>query len=241
MAHVRWLDIVVLTLYFGGITLAGLWFSKRNKSTEDYFLGGRNFPGWAIGLSMGLSGLVIAAVLAASMSSLDSSINAIATLTIVDVYRRHLVKGKEDAHYLRVAQYIAIVASVLMIGVALWYDTLDIKTFQDMGFILAALLGCGIFGLFMLGFLTTWGDGRAVALGVILTMAYATFMVARHFEWLPGWFPDYIIPYTDEYYTGLIANVLLFLVGFIAGGLLPGKKRDLTNLTVWTQDDTPLV
>ncbi len=188
-------------------------------------------------LPVGLSGLVVAAVLAAAMSSLDSSINAIATLSVVDIYRRHLVKNKSDAHYLRAARYIAIVASALMIGVALWYNTLEIKTFQDMGFILAALMGGGIFGLFMLGFLTTWGDGRAVGFGIAATTLYTLWMIAKKFELLPpGTFPD-----TDEYYTGFIANVVMFLVGFFVGGLLMRKKRDLTNLTVWTQDNTPLV
>ncbi|HDP34553.1 MAG TPA: sodium:solute symporter [Candidatus Hydrogenedentes bacterium] len=188
-------------------------------------------------LPAGLSGLVVAAVLAAAMSSLDSSINAVATLSIVDIYRRHLVKNKPDEHYLRMARCIAIVTSAVMILVALWYSSLELKTFQDMGFILAALMGGGIFGLFMLGFLTTWGDGRAVCAGVVLTMVYTVWMVAKRIGWLPpGAFPD-----TDEYYTGFIANILLFLVGFAVGGLLPAKKRDLTNLTVWTQDDTPLV
>lgn len=45
-------DFLVIVLY-GGITLAiGLRFAKRNRTTEHYFLGARNFPGWAIGLSL---------------------------------------------------------------------------------------------------------------------------------------------------------------------------------------------
>lgn len=187
-------------------------------------------------LPAGLAGLVVAAVLAAAMSSLDSSINAIATLSVVDIYRRHLVKERSDGHYLRVARYIAAVASVFMIVVALWYNSIEIKTFQDMGFILAALMGGGIFGLFMLGFLTTWGDGRAVGIGIVATTLYTLWMVAKRFELLPpGTFPD-----TDEYYTGFIANIVMFLVGYFVGGLWGGRKRDLTNLTVWTQDNTPL-
>jgi SSS family solute:Na+ symporter len=44
-------DILVIVAY-AIITLAiGLRFSKRNKTTDRYFLGGRDFPGWAIGLS----------------------------------------------------------------------------------------------------------------------------------------------------------------------------------------------
>lgn len=45
------IDLLVIVTY-AVITLAiGLRFSKRNKTTDRYFLGGRNFPGWAIGLS----------------------------------------------------------------------------------------------------------------------------------------------------------------------------------------------
>ena len=45
-------DAVVIVLYFGALILVGLWFARRNKSTEDYFLGNRSFPGWAIGISL---------------------------------------------------------------------------------------------------------------------------------------------------------------------------------------------
>ena len=45
------IDLLVIMIY-AALTLAiGLRFSKRNQTSERYFLGGRNFPGWAIGLS----------------------------------------------------------------------------------------------------------------------------------------------------------------------------------------------
>lgn len=48
----RILDLIVLILYFGATLGIGLYFSKKNTSTEEYFLGGRSFPGWALGLSL---------------------------------------------------------------------------------------------------------------------------------------------------------------------------------------------
>jgi SSS family solute:Na+ symporter len=45
------LDLVVILVYLVLTVAIGLHFSKRTRSTERYFLGGRNFPGWAIGLS----------------------------------------------------------------------------------------------------------------------------------------------------------------------------------------------
>ena len=187
-------------------------------------------------LPAGIAGLVVAAALAAAMSSLDSSINAISTISIIDIYRRHLVKDKEESHYLLVARIIAVAASILMLGIAWWFDTIEKKTFQDIGIIIAALLGGGLLGLYMLGFLTTWGDGRAIFCGIIATSAYTIWMGLQKVGWLPAEWP----PNTDDYYTGFIANIIMFLVGFFLGGFLPKRERDLTNLTVWTQDKTPL-
>ena len=45
-------DLLALVLYFVAMALMGVYFARKNKSTEDYFLGNRSFPGWAVGLSM---------------------------------------------------------------------------------------------------------------------------------------------------------------------------------------------
>jgi SSS family solute:Na+ symporter len=50
--EMRLLDIVVLVIYFLAMAALGPYFARKNKTTENYFLGGRSFPGWLIGLSM---------------------------------------------------------------------------------------------------------------------------------------------------------------------------------------------
>ena len=47
----RAVDLGVILVYFGVVIAVGLHFSRKNSGTERYFLGERNFPGWAIGLS----------------------------------------------------------------------------------------------------------------------------------------------------------------------------------------------
>jgi len=44
----------------------------------------------------------------------------------------------------------------------------------------------------------------------------------------------------DLYYTRIFGNLIMFVVGFLAASLLPKRERDLTNLTVWDQDGSPL-
>ena len=39
-------DLVVIVLYFGGVTACGLYFARRNRSTEEYFLGDGRLVLW---------------------------------------------------------------------------------------------------------------------------------------------------------------------------------------------------
>ena len=45
-------DIVVLVLYMLAMAWMGIYFSKKNRDTEQYFVGGRRFAGWVVGLSL---------------------------------------------------------------------------------------------------------------------------------------------------------------------------------------------
>jgi len=187
-------------------------------------------------LPAGITGLVIAAALAAAMSSLDSSINAISTVGIVDIYRRHLVRRRDDRHYLTVAKTIAAMAALGMIAGAVLLHKSDTKTIQHITTILVSLLGGGLLGMYLLGFLTNTGDARAVWIGIICTLLFTSWTVLSETLLLP----EILRAPFDLYYTGIIGNVIMFAVGFLVGIYLPKKKRDLTNLTVWHQDKTPL-
>jgi solute:Na+ symporter, SSS family len=55
-------------------------------------------------LPVGLVGLIIAAIFAAAMSASAGEMNALATATVIDVYRRHIRKEASDAHYLAVSK-----------------------------------------------------------------------------------------------------------------------------------------
>lgn len=191
-------------------------------------------------LPQGLSGMVIAGVLAAAMSSLSSSINAISAVTIVDLYRRHLIKNRDDRHYVTAAKLISIVASVAMMAGAYGLVLMKTKTLQDLGVELAAIVGGGLLGLYMLGFLTRRGDGRAAGVGIAFAVGFSGFISLVKLGWLPEHVVSTVRNHFDIYYTGVMGNVVMFIVGFLLASLLPKRPRNLTNLTVWTQDSAPL-
>ncbi len=187
-------------------------------------------------LPPGVTGFVIAAALAAAMSSLDSSINAVSTVGIVDIYRRHFVKNHTDRHYLLVAWIFAGVAAIFMIVGAILLANTEAKTFQDTATTLASLAGGGLLGMFMLGFFTKKGDSRAVFFGIVSTLLFTLWTILAK----KGLLADALSVPFDLYYTGVVGNFVMFIVGYVAALAFPGKKKDLTNLTVWTQDGTPL-
>ncbi|MCL4218431.1 MAG: sodium:solute symporter, partial [Candidatus Hydrogenedentes bacterium] len=52
MSQIRLADLGVLVVYFGAMLAMGWHFARRAKSTEQYFVGGRAYPGWLIGISL---------------------------------------------------------------------------------------------------------------------------------------------------------------------------------------------
>lgn len=170
-------------------------------------------------LPNGIAGLVIAAALAAAMSSLDSSINSITAVSIVDIYRRHLKPGQTDSHYLRAAWSVGIVVMVLMMGGAWWLEQAETKTLQDTSTILVSLLGGGLLGLYLLGFFTRVGDARAAWCGIACTMTFTGWTLLSH----RGLLPDMLSAPFDLYYTGLIGNILMFVIGYLGAQALPRR------------------
>lgn len=70
--HLNMLDVVVIILYFLVLAWMGYYFSKRQKSTADYFKGGGRVPWWAAGLSIfgtALSAITFMAIPAKTFAS----------------------------------------------------------------------------------------------------------------------------------------------------------------------------
>ncbi len=177
-------------------------------------------------LPPGVAGLVIAAALAAAMSSLDSSINAISTVGVTDIYKRHLNKEKNDKHYLKVAWAFACVASLFMIIGAVVLANSKTKTLQDASTTINAVLGGGLLAIYLLGFLTRRGNAKAIWIGIVSTIAFTIWAICSK-----GMYNEDKI--LDAYYTGVIGNLVMFITAFIASFIFSNKDKDLTNLTIF--------
>lgn len=127
------------------------------------------FPHFIINsLPAGLIGLLLAAIFAAAMSSIDSELNALSTTTVVDVYRSHVRPDATDRHYLRAARLFTLVWGALAATFALYAARLG-SVIEAVNIIGSYFYG-SLLGVFILGFGTRRANGHGAFFGLLAGM-----------------------------------------------------------------------
>src|SRR5262245_59227521 len=152
-------------------------------STAFPFTGGdRVFPDFITKhLPSGLSGLVVAAIFAAAMSS---SLNSIAATAVNDLYRP-LRSGFSDKHYLKVSHLLTLVWGVVQIAVALAVRNQN-RSALDQALSIASLINGPVLGVFLVGtFLRRVSEPPALIgmIASILVMLYIFFATKIAWTW----------------------------------------------------------
>lgn len=178
----------------------------------------------------GVGGLVIAGALAAAMSSLDSSLNSVATVTVVDLLKPHLAKNRSDQYYLRAARWTASVAAIAMIIGALLIAKIPRESMTDLIWITSSIFGGCLVGLFMVGFFTTRVGSRAALIAVIAAMTANGYLALNTLDLIPVSLQVNI----HGYWVAILVNLGFVLLAYPLSLLLRETDRDLTGLTVWT-------
>ncbi|QDS99104.1 sodium:solute symporter [Adhaeretor mobilis] len=178
-------------------------------------------------LPVGISGVVIAALLAAAMSSLDSSIHSVATTISIDFYKR-LRPECTDQSLLRLARWLTGILGVLGTAMALLIATYAIESLWDLFLTFAGLAIGGLAGLFALGIFTTRGNSIGAVAGAVVggvILYFVQSLTPIHFFLYP-----------------VIGVGSCFSIGYLVSLLFPLQQCSLEGLTIYTysQSDSPL-
>lgn len=117
-------------------------------------------------LPKGIIGLLLAVILAAAMSSTASELNALASTTAIDLYRRNK-QQYDEAHYVKVSKWFTLLWGVLAILVACVANLFD-NLIQLVNIIGSVFYG-NVLGIFLLAFFFKFVRGRAVFIAAIIT------------------------------------------------------------------------
>ena len=123
------------------------------------------FPWFIVtALPSGITGLLIASIFAAAMSTISSSLNSAATILLNDYYGRFVNSQATERQKMRVLYLTTIVVGV--IGTGIGVAMISVKSALDVWWMLAGVFGGGMLGLFLLGFLSKRTNNRAAIAGV---------------------------------------------------------------------------
>lgn len=120
-------------------------------------------------LPVGLVGLILAAILSASMSSTAAELNALSSVTVIDIYRRIFKKDASDGHYLRVSKVASVFWGVYAIGFAMFANRLG--SLIEAVNILGSLFYGSILGIFLIAFFFKRIGGNATFVAAIIAEA----------------------------------------------------------------------
>ncbi len=194
-------------------------------------------------LPLGFAGFVIAAVIAAAMSSIDSSMNGTATVLTSDLYRRHIQPGKGDRHYLFVARLITGIAGTGMILWALMLTRIE-ESILPIAFAIYAILAGGLGGLFFIGIFTKRANSQGALIGIVCAILVTLWMTVSELANNPDLIgttffqtilPDPVQSPFHRLMINVLSNMAAFLVGYFASWFFaPPTFEQLDDLTIWT-------
>ena len=211
IAAIAYIPVSALFLFIGTALFS---FYTANAqllpaSLEGSLTGDKIYPYFiATQFPVGLRGLLIAAIFAAAMSSIDSSLNCVSTLTLLDFYKRYLNPGADEKKSIKLLRVYTVVWGVL--GTLTGLAMMEVRTALETGWQLAGIAGGGLVGLFLLGLMCRWVKpwqaGTAV-LASVISIFWATFAreLPRQWDWLEcAWHSRMI---------GVIGTITLLIVG----------------------------
>ncbi len=137
-------------------------------------------------MPVGLVGLLFATVFCAAMSSTASELNALASTTCVDFYKRSINAGGSEQHYVTASKWFTLLWGILAIvfaSIAPLFENL----IQLVNIIGSIFYGT-ILGIFLVAFLMKWVKGNAVFIAAIVAETLVIYLYFFHKEISFLWF-----------------------------------------------------
>jgi solute:Na+ symporter, SSS family len=166
------------------------------------------------GLPAGISGLILAGLLAATMSTLSSDLNCLSAVVFDDYYRK-LRPASGDTAHLFFSRGVVLVSGVL--GILLAMAMTRIHSMADAAFDFVSLVGGGVMGMYLLGMVTRCSArGLYVGLGCGVTFILWTYFCGPGTTAVPG------VPRSPFHtlWVGTIGNLVVFGCGYLASRAL---------------------
>jgi SSS family solute:Na+ symporter len=201
---------VSFVFFFIGTALFAYYESFPNLLPEG-IVGDKVFPYFIVNqLPIGMTGLLIASIFAAGMSTVSTSINSSATVILSDHFSKYIHPNPSEKLSLRVLRISSLVMGLLSILVGLAFN--GVSNTLEGWWALSSIFSGGILGLFLLGLVSKAKNPQAIfavffGVLVICWMSLSTILIRNGL-------PQMLSNPLHTNMTIVIGTVTIFLVGF---------------------------
>lgn len=188
-------------------------------------------------LPVGIRGLIIAALAAAAISSLDSDLNCLSAIAVQDYYMCFR-KNASDQEQLRFGKWMVVAAGLGAIGVACLYITWGGEGVLGALFSLYAIFSAGIVGIFMLGLFSRRANKQGLYIGIAAAVAFTAYAVltSTKVDIHGTGVKETLLDLGEwnfkhhKYMLGVYSHLIVLIVGYLASYLFktPMADKELT-------------
>lgn len=208
--------------------------SGTQLSIEDSYHSFVSVVGYVVQSNPVILGIILSALLAALMSTIDTLINAASAIFIYDIYKPLIRKESSDRHYLKAAKLSSIMITALGLLLASWFffqkGTLMSIHYKGIMVIIPSIVTTLLLGML-------WNRFNSISAScALLAGVFFTFMTLK--------FPEWIYPLRNFFYGSPTGDPFLFraLFGMLVSGsigvvvCLFTKPADQNKIRGWTLD-----
>lgn len=185
-------------------SLMALYPDNPTKSMDSVF------PHFIVnGLPTGISGLVIASILAAAMSAITACLNSLATVTVMDYYKRFFHRpDKSEMHYVWASRAATIVIGVVATVSAMYVEKLG--TIIEIFGKISSLISGPLVTMFFIGVLTKRANSFGVFCGTLLGLG-VTAWIAQNTQVFWAWYAPVglVVSWGAGYVLSLVWNMFV--------------------------------
>lgn len=207
---------VSLVFFYIGTALFSFYAAQPDLLPDSLRVpgsGDKIFPFFIVAqLPAGITGLLVAAIFAAGMSTVSTSLNSTATIVLSDYYKRYFnreANEKQSMAVLYISSFLTgtagVVIALLLVGV---------ESVLDAWWSLASIFSGGMLGLFLLGFIARKAKNTDAVAGVIIGVLVISWMSLS-----PLCFNgDKLLAFRSPFHSNLtivFGTMVIFLTGFI--------------------------
>ena len=185
-------------------------------------------------LPVGITGLVLAALLASAMSSLDSGLNSASTVFVSDFFIRIKPFSSDKLQFL-VARLVVIGMGILSVGMAIWLTQIKGQVLV-LYYTAFSIFSGGLLGLFLLAFTTKRANIHGALIGIVATVVVIFWATLTKNGIIDLGKYNYTL---HPYLIGLFGHITMFVVGYIASWFfidesIPTDRNNQTDKEIFS-------